>query len=220
MTYRADHSGGNRGAVLTGVGVLHLVAAYALVTGLAGVIVGPLIPPPNPRASDIPVDVPLTPLPPTSHQPDKPQPSIQPSMDTGPMPMPSASPVLEFPLNPPQQPTGTDQGSIRPQTFPSPSLTPQAASPIGDPGTWAGPDDYPSRDLIEGHSGITRFRLSVGSDGRVNACEVTLSSGWPGLDQATCRLVSRRAHFRPATDSGGTRVAGEFANAIRWTIPR
>ncbi|MDE2405626.1 MAG: energy transducer TonB [Sphingomonadales bacterium] len=70
-----------------------------------------------------------------------------------------------------------------------------------------------------GHAGITRFRLSIGSDGRVTGCEVVAGSGWPGLDAATCRLVSARARFRPATDEHGAVTGGHYASAIRWVIP-
>jgi protein TonB len=81
-------------------------------------------------------------------------------------------------------------------------------------------DDYPARDLDEGHEGTTVFRVIVGADGRVSGCEIVRSSGYRGLDQATCRAVTKRARFRPATDGNGQAVAGSYSNSVRWQIPR
>jgi protein TonB len=53
----------------------------------------------------------------------------------------------------------------------------------------------------------------------VVSCTVTASSGFPGLDRATCDNVSRRAHFEPATDGSGAKVPSSYANKIRWVIP-
>ena len=62
--------------------------------------------------------------------------------------------------------------------------------------------------------------VTVGADGRVSGCDIVRSSGYRGLDQATCRAVTRRARFRPATDGNGQNVAGSYSNSVRWQIPR
>jgi periplasmic protein TonB len=100
-----------------------------------------------------------------------------------------------------------------------PSFTPRSPTARGKPGTWATPNDYPGRDLREGNQGVTGFRLTIGADGRVQNCEVTKSSGHPGLDTATCDKVRARARFDPATDDSGAKVTGTYTNAIRWEIP-
>jgi protein TonB len=97
---------------------------------------------------------------------------------------------------------------------------PKAAAPRGAPTRWVTTDDYPSRDLREGNEGVTVFRAVVGSNGRVGACEVVRSSGHPGLDAATCKAVTARARFEPATDENGEKVVGTYSNSVRWQIPR
>ena len=39
------------------------------------------------------------------------------------------------------------------------------------------------------------------------------------LDDATCRLISRRAQFDPATDETGARVPGTYTGSVRWELP-
>ena len=91
--------------------------------------------------------------------------------------------------------------------------------PNGQPGLWATANDYPARDLRENHAGTVRFSLSISADGKVGGCIVTGSSGWPGLDAATCRLISARARFTPATNEDGQAMAGSYYGSIRWVIP-
>lgn len=100
-----------------------------------------------------------------------------------------------------------------------PTFTPRAAQPRNAPGLWATADDYPASDLRAGHQGVTRFRLTIGTDGTVRGCAVIASSGSPSLDAVTCDKVSRRARFDPAMDETGTRVVGSYSGAIRWVIP-
>ena len=59
----------------------------------------------------------------------------------------------------------------------------------------------------------------IGSNGRVNACEITASSGHAALDEATCKFVTRRARFEPATDSNGAKVVGSYSSKVTWRIP-
>jgi len=122
-------------------------------------------------------------------------------------------------FTPPPDPPGGDGGVVIKQQPQPPQLTPKAAAPLGNPGGWVGEADYPGAELRAGHAGTTRFRLAIGVDGRVAGCEIIGSSGWPGLDEATCRLVSARARFRPASDASGAPATGTFASAIRWVIP-
>ena len=99
-------------------------------------------------------------------------------------------------------------------------VEPKGPEPRGNPGRWASQRDYPSRALREEREGTTRFRVSVGTNGRVTNCSVTGSSGHNDLDEATCKLVSRRGRFRPATDGNGDEVSGTWSNAVRWQIPQ
>jgi periplasmic protein TonB len=90
----------------------------------------------------------------------------------------------------------------------------------GNPGSWANTNDYPSRDLSQEHEGTSGFRVTIGPDGRVTDCQITSSSGFPGLDAATCANVKRRARFTPAKDDDGNPTTGSYSNRVRWQIPK
>jgi protein TonB len=81
-------------------------------------------------------------------------------------------------------------------------------------------NDYPAQDLREGNEGTVRFRLGVSADGKVTSCTVTGSSTFPRLDAAACAKLIQRGRFEPATDENGTKVAGTWYNAVRWSIER
>lgn len=223
MTYVSSHANPRqRMAVLATVGLIHAIGIYALVNGLGGAIVT-MITRANPQAhNEVEVQMPL---------PETPKP--KPALDT-----PQSNPFIPLPLEPlarpsdsiPQiapSPSTTIGDSIKPlpveTSTPAPPvhrLDPVAAKPLGQMGSWASPEDYPSLDLNAEHEGTTRFSLTIGADGRVSSCTVTGSSGWPGLDNATCKLITRRAKFSPALDESGQPTAGGFANAVRWVLPR
>lgn len=107
-----------------------------------------------------------------------------------------------------------------PTTTPPPLFKPIAAKPKGKWQQWVTTNDYPTHDLRAEHSGTTRYRLSIDSNGQVTNCAITTSSGWPGLDKATCERVTSRARFEPATDQSGARVSGSFAGSVTWQIPK
>ena len=46
-------------------------------------------------------------------------------------------------------------------------------------------------------------RLDIDSKGSVSRCTIIRSSGHDGLDNATCKILKRRAHFTPARDAAG-----------------
>lgn len=136
--------------------------------------------------------------------------------DTGPAPMPTT--VADG---------GLGDGGIgeleitrpAPPTPPPPRFTPKSARPRGGTGNWVSDNDYPTGDLRAGHEGRTSYRLAIDASGKVTDCTVTTSSGWSGLDRATCDRISSRARFDPATNSDGDRVAGTFSGAVTWRIP-
>jgi len=70
-----------------------------------------------------------------------------------------------------------------------------------------GDADYPDAAMRAGESGVTRVRVTVGTDGRASGCAVTGSSGSTALDRAACRLVESRSRFAPAKDAAGGRLA-------------
>jgi protein TonB len=206
-----------RTTAITGVIAIHALLGYVLVTGLvqrfAPTYDPPLIgrpipvrtpappPPPAPQPSASPKPVPI-PTPGPIPYPPTPGPTAGPDPYPTPGPVPTSGPG----------PTGTPTHTV--------AFKPKPPVPKNDPRKWVNTDDYPSRDLREGNEGVTAFRVVVGSNGRVSACEIVRSSGHPGLDAATCKAVTARARFEPATDENGEKVVGTYGNSVRWQIPR
>lgn len=107
-----------------------------------------------------------------------------------------------------------------PVPSPEPLFKPKSASPKGQWKNWVTTNDYPTQELRMEHEGVTRYRLSIDSKGQVTECAVTASSGFSGLDKATCDTVKRRAKFEPATDQTGARTTGSFSGSVSWQIPK
>lgn len=226
MAYASRGSTGNRAATAVGVALLQGVVIYAVATGLAVHFI-PAEEKPNPIADQMPITP--TPVPP-------PPPGQKKPVETDPIADQTHRPVINDRSEPPVVPPndfatesassgsgaaeGTGTNVIPDPPKPQPSFTPQTPRPTSSPGTWATSADYPAADLRRESQGVTRFAVSVGADGKVQSCRIVVSSGSPSLDETTCKLVTRRARFKPATDETGAQVAGTYSNAIRWEIPR
>jgi TonB family protein len=85
---------------------------------------------------------------------------------------------------------------------------------------WLTRDGYPTQALREGREGTVHFTAHISSTGQIMSCEVTGSSGWRDLDEATCQQLKLHAHFTPATDEDGKPVEGDYRQSFRWIIPR
>ena len=219
MAYLQQQDANRKIVAIGAVAAIHGLAAWALVTGLAPDMVRQITTIIEGR--NIPIEPPPPPVPPDHTPKAKPDDTVifAPKPD---VPIPRDGPVIDtLPLpQPVPQPLPQPQPSFTPAPDPLPSFAPRAANPLGRPGEWVTTNDYPARDLREGNQGITRFSLLIGSDGRVESCVVTQSSGFAGLDEATCRNLARRGRFDAATDESGSRVAGSFSGSIRWEIPK
>ena len=218
MAYVDRNAGNARVVVVTAVALLHGAAIYALISGLAVSYIKEITT--VLQAENIPVDQP-TPTPRPPQIDEKPivdsKPIVTPIPQL-PLPLPSAGPTIDTTPVVPIKPNVLEDASFQRVPPPEP-FTPVQARPRGDKSQWATTSDYPARDLREGNQGTTGFTLTIGTDGRVAACTITRSSGFAGLDEATCRNVSRRARFEATTDGNGKRVAGTFSSSIRWVIP-
>jgi periplasmic protein TonB len=82
------------------------------------------------------------------------------------------------------------------------------------------PADYPVSALAMRQQGWVDFTLTVDTTGHVAACKVTVSSGSPSLDFATCRVLRSRARFTPAIDSHGNPAVGTVSGDLEWTLPQ
>lgn len=210
-----------RVTAVAGVAVVHTAIALALLslgivgnqelgTRLTGVT---LTPDPKPK-------------PPAPPEPRDPSPAQQNRTVSPPLP------PIQWPHDPPTQsfiedpivdatwPLG-ENTLVPPVPTPRPGLgfAPKGAAPTNRPSGWISTDDYPARPLRDEVEGLAGYRLIVGSNGQVSSCEVTRSAGNNDLDQATCRLIARRARFEAATDENGAKVVGSYSGTVRWEIP-
>jgi TonB family protein len=101
----------------------------------------------------------------------------------------------------------------------APATLDRPATPIGDPSTWVTTDDYPEAAWEAGLYGTTGTRMTIGRDGRVAECAITMSSGYAILDQAACAALSERARYTPARDHRGRSIVGTVTRNVRWQLP-
>ena len=209
-----------RATAIAGVAAIHAALGLAVVTGLTITGLAPAVdpwdpftltpevkptPPPEPRKEQQPLESVITaPLPKLDPIPDRKidVPVADPVFDDSPFvvdPGPKAEPPVE--------------------AAPTPGFIPRLARPRNEPSGWLSTDDYPRAPLVDGVEGIAAYRLIVGTNGRVSACEVTRSTGNAQLDSATCKFIVRRARFEPATDETGAKVVGAFTGTVKWEIP-
>ncbi|KLI63245.1 TonB family protein [Aurantiacibacter marinus] len=215
-------------AAVTVIGI-HALLGFGLVAGLAvkSIIVEPE---PDIIGTEViydvppPVDpiepVPETPVPPTStpQVPDSPFVFTTPT-DITVAPVTDSEPfVVRVPTPSPIPMPGTNPGPV-PTPSPEPIIAPVSATPNNGPTGWITNNDYSRSDLTRGREGTASYRLVVGSDGRVDACEITSGTGHASLDRTTCRLIERRARFNAATDNRGARVVGTYSGSVTWRIP-
>lgn len=100
------------------------------------------------------------------------------------------------------------------------AYNPRAPKPMSYPGSWVMTADYPADALRANEQGTAGFALTINPQGRVIGCRITASSGSPRLDETTCRLVTQRARFTPATDSKDNPIEGTYASRVRWVLPQ
>lgn len=226
MAYVNRPSHQQRAPILIATVAIQAGLFYVLVNGFGGVIprifpdeplVGDQIPLPQPQPTETPKDQRTVPVP-------QPRPSA--SGDSQPLADDfKGVEVTEFPVGGGSGTGNGEGGSVEPlppplpTPKPQPLFTPKAARPLSAPSGWVTSDDYPSRDLREEREGITRFRLSIGTDGLVKDCAIVASSGSPSLDAAACAKLRKRGRFAAATDESGAVTAGSYSSAVRWKLP-
>lgn len=208
----------------TGVIAIHALIGVGIALGLTitGVIEPPgkiidtfdvrdIPPPPPPTASPEPVEQAFAPI-------TAPDPVV---------PIETDAPITAEPVRPNiadtvvLTPPPRIIGVPGPVAVPSavPSISPVGPKPRNGPAGWITTEDYARTDLIREREGTADYRLVIGSDGRVDACQITRSSGHATLDRNTCRLIERRARFDPATNDRGERVVGTYSGSVTWQIP-
>lgn len=209
MAY-ADHSqASSRTTAIVFVAVIHVVLGYAFYNGLNVKTVSQIIET---------VDVFNVKKPPPPPPPPKKPAAVKPP-PIKPVVVPPPTVKVTQPVEAPVVPKPAPPAVVVPAPPAPPAVKASRAIPRGSPGSWVTSDDYPSAAYARQAQGTTGFRLEVGPDGRVTSCSVTSSSGNPDLDATTCRLLPKRARFKPAIGSDGQPTSDTYSNRVRWQMP-
>lgn len=213
MAYASEGMSRNRMIALGLVGLLHIFLGYAFITGLAlkavKAIVQPLetvnvkeeAPPPEEPPPPPPKDIEIPPF--------VPPPEVSVAQDSPPTITTQTTVAQPDPpkFAPPAPPAPPAPVALAP---------PSAATPKGR-GNAFSDDDFPDASRRAEEAGVTRVSYTVDVDGKVSACNVTQSSGFPRLDDATCKIIMRRFRFNPATRDGKP-VQETKAQPVRWQL--
>lgn len=92
------------------------------------------------------------------------------------------------------------------------------AAPTGKPQQWVTQDDYPEIQLRRRVRGVTTFRVTVGTNGRVSECAIVVSSKSKPLDDRVCELMRLRARFTPARDARRAAVPDIWIGRFIWDL--
>ncbi|MGE0178681.1 MAG: energy transducer TonB [Sphingomonas sp.] len=78
--------------------------------------------------------------------------------------------------------------------------------------------DYPRWAWEAGIGGTVGVRFTVTTEGRVDNCRITRSSGHRELDGWTCDLLARRYRFAPSRDESGRPVPADIVENHSWEV--
>jgi periplasmic protein TonB len=194
------------------VAILHAFLGYMLVTGLAYKVVKKAVE--DLKTFDVNEEPPPPPEkpPPPPEKIDLPPPPVAPPVQTQ-IPVFAPPPIVTAP--PPSTPAPP------PPPPPPPPIQKIPARAKGDLRSLFSSDDYPESSLRAQEQGTVKVSFTVGPNGRVSGCSVIQSSGSSALDAATCRIITSRARFTPATDTSGAAVSDtQMSPPIRWQVPK
>ena len=175
---------------------IHVLIAYAFITGLAYTVVEQV-------AGELQTFDVIEPAPPAEVPAPEPAASENPTeVDVAPSPIPNqANPLSQSDVRGPPSP-GADAAS--------------AAGLLR--GAFNNDSDYPGSARRNEEQGTVRVSYTIGIDGRVSSCTIVQSSGSASLDSTTCRIFERRFRYRPARDAAGNSVAQTMSQAVTWQL--
>jgi len=199
----------NRTTALVGVGIIHVILGWALMNGLAThikkVIANPM------EAFDIeeiakPDDAPPPPPPPEVQQVYVPPPAFDVFV---PAPVQTTT-ITNAPPPPPPPPPPPKAEPVR--TAPKLIVTQRRIADLQS-------DYYPPTSLRLEEEGTTEVVGMVDASGKVADCEVTKPSGFPRLDEASCKLL-KKLRAAPGTVDGQDVAMKAPPIRITWQIAR
>jgi protein TonB len=226
----------NPGKHAVGIGVviaMHILVAWALVSGLArkvvDVIKAPIetkiieevAPPPPPPPENLPPPPKFAPPPPSFVPP--PEVVVQ----TPPPPAPAITVTREVPppappvtIAPPPPPEPAPPAPAPPPPAPPP---PRAVQPAVLNVSSCAPQarDYPAAAVRADATGTTRIRFAIGADGKVTKADVIDSAGPTREHKMLDRLaVSKLSEctFKPGSDASGKPIGGTTEVVYVWRL--
>ena len=200
--------------------IMHVLLAYALVSGLAKKVVDKVMvtetkvvdappPPPPPPPKDLP--------PPPKNLPPPPVYVPPPPVDVP--PPPAQNQIQTTNVMPPPAPDRKVEPAAAPAPPAPPSVTARPAQiNANDP---ACKPEYPPAALRAQASGVTRVRFTVDANGKVTAADVVGSSGSSRenrlLDNAA-KAALATCPFKPGIDAEGRPVGTQVEVAYSWKL--
>jgi len=75
---------------------------------------------------------------------------------------------------------------------------------------------YPREELKQGRQGRVAAVININRKGKPTGCSIIRTSGYAGLDQATCDFALRKIRFEPALDFYGKPVSSKDVFEMNW----
>jgi protein TonB len=189
------------------VALIHVVAIYALATGLASQLVQKGLEEIKAEVvQEKPPDLPKTPPPPPPELQKPPPPFVPP-------------PDINLQTEAPTQNTITQvTTAITPPPPPAPKVAqaPPITTPVSVGKAHECQSKYPPLAMRLGHEGTVLLGMTVGQDGGVSNVHVLQSSGHDELDQGAVSCASSW-HYKPATQ-GGQPISHEWQASVKYKI--
>ena len=182
------------------VGLLHLVALWAILTSLVPAFQGSK---PNNTIT-------LEPFKPDKPKPQQAPPDV-PRVDLSTRDFVTVEPPIFTIAHEPPPVAGDPTPPKGPPAQLAPSVPDTAALAV------AGTHTTPAYPLLErrlDHQGTVTLRLAISPDGAVTGAEVVRSSGYPGLDRAAVDWVIQHWRYKPATHDGAPAASTTVAAVV------
>lgn len=227
MAYADQEMSGTRVVSIVIVALLHVAFGYALVTGLAYSAFEEVVE----RVTTVDIEEPEPPEPEEEPPPPPPEETVIPP------PPPIVAPPPRVNINPnPVQLETTPVIIDRPVVDRTPARTGPPTAPPAPPappapnlskgverdgqGRWSAriAEAYPSRAIRQQLEGTVGVSVTIGTNGRVQSCSVSASSGEDILDRAACEGMERYARYKPALDRQGNPTTGRDSISIVYRL--